>query len=134
MLLQGHGLVRVDGSIDALARRAAVQAFQTDPTTRIFLANPAAAGAGLTLHAARHAIYESLSNQAAHYLQSLDRIHRRGQTRPVTYHTLLSEDSVEIPEYERLIAKAKNQADLLGDRDPRPDRQGLITELRSMSG
>lgn len=128
-LLQRHGLVRVDGSVAGPARRAAVNSFQTDSATRIFLGNPAAAGAGLTLHAARHAVYESLSNQAAHYLQSLDRIHRRGQTRPVTYHMLLSEGSVEIPEYERLIAKAKNQADLLGDRDPRPDRQSFIAEL-----
>ena len=31
----------------------------------VFAANPAAAGAGLTLHRARVAIYESLSNQAA---------------------------------------------------------------------
>jgi SNF2 family DNA or RNA helicase len=130
-LLRVHGLVRIDGSIDAPSRRAAVAAFQTDPNTRIFLGNPAAAGAGLTLHAARHAVYESLSNQAAHYLQSLDRIHRRGQTRPVTYHTLLSEGTIEIPEYDRLVAKARNQADLLGDRDPRPDRRNLIAELRT---
>lgn len=130
-LLRGHGVVRIDGSVSGPARRVAVSAFQTDPDIRIFLGNPAAAGAGLTLHAARHAVYESLSNQAAHYLQSLDRIHRRGQMRPVTYHTLLSERSVEIPEYDRLVGKARNQADLLGDRDPRPDRRCLIAELRT---
>ena len=129
-LLREYGLVRVDGSVDGPSRRAAVDAFQNDPKTGVFLANPAAAGAGLTLHAARHAIYESLSNQAAHYLQSLDRIHRRGQERPVTYHTLLSEGTVEVPEYERLVRKAAHQADLLGDREPRPDRLDLIHELR----
>lgn len=130
-VLRVHGLVRVDGSINGLGRRTAVSAFQSDPKTRIFLGNPAAAGAGLTLHSACHAVYESLSNQAAHYLQSLDRIHRRGQHRPVIYHTLLSEGSVEIPEYDRLVAKARSQADLLGDRDPRPDRRALIAELRN---
>ena len=52
--------------------------FQEDSRTMLFVANPAAAGAGLTLHKSHIAIYESMSNQAAHYLQSLDRIHRRG--------------------------------------------------------
>ena len=37
--------------------------------TMIFLGNPAAAGAGLTLHRARIAIYESFSNQAAHFIR-----------------------------------------------------------------
>src|SRR4029450_5614135 len=113
-----------DGVVtDVALRRNVVRQFQDDSETMLFVGNPAAAGAGLTLHAARHAVYESLSNQAAHYLQSLDRIHRRGQTRPGTYHTLVSDGSVEIPEYDRLVAKARNQADLLGDCDPRPDRE-----------
>ena len=50
---------------DVAERREAVRRFQQDADARIFVANPAAAGAGLTLHSARIAIYESLSNQAA---------------------------------------------------------------------
>ena len=73
----------------------------------LFIANPAAAGAGLTLHRARFAVYESMSNQAAHYLQSLDRIHRRGQEREVEYITLLCEDTVEVQEYARLTDKER---------------------------
>lgn len=126
-----HGLVRIDGSIaDVAARREAVRSFQEDPGTRIFLGNPAAAGAGLTLHAARFAIYQSLSNQAAHFLQSLDRIHRRGQDREVEYITLLCTGTIEELEYSRLLQKADRQADLLGDPpDPRPTRTVLINEL-----
>lgn len=128
-----YGLVRVDGSVtDVADRRAAVDAFQHDPQTRIFLGNPAAAGAGITLHSAAISVYESMSNQAAHYLQSLDRTHRRGQTRPVEYVALLCEDTIEWPEYERLHAKAAMQADLLGD--PRPNvltRQLILDELLS---
>lgn len=125
------GLVRVDGSVtDSSARREAVRSLQEDDATRIFLGNPAAAGAGLTLHAARYAVYESLSNQAAHYLQSLDRIHRRGQRRDVEYLTLLCEGTLEEPEYARLHAKAEAQADLLGDPpDVPPTRQVLLAEL-----
>lgn len=111
-----YGIVRIDGTVtDSAVRRSAVERFQNDPEVRIFLGNPAAAGSGLTLHSARLAVYESLSNQTAHYLQSLDRIHRRGQTRPVEYITLLCTDTLEETEYGRLIAKAMSQAELLGD-------------------
>ena len=129
------GLVRVDGSVtDSAERREAVRSFQDEPSTRVFLGNPAAAGAGLTLHSARFAIYESLSNQAAHYLQSLDRIHRRGQQREVEYLTLLCDDTIEETEYARLHSKAEAQADLLGDPlDSAPTRQVLLTELLDAS-
>jgi SNF2 family DNA or RNA helicase len=127
----GYGLVRVDGSISEIgARREAVRRFQDDPDVAVFLGNPAAAGAGLTLHGARYAVYESLSNQAAHYLQSLDRIHRRGQSRDVRYVTLIAMGTVEEAEYARLRTKADAQADLLGDPyDPAPSRRVLLDEL-----
>lgn len=126
-----YGLVRVDGSIgDVAERRAAVASFQNDPSTRVFLGNPAAAGAGITLHAAAISVYESMSNQAAHYLQSLDRTHRRGQVREVEYVALLCDGTIEWSEYERLHTKAAMQADLLGD--PTPDtmtRELMLSEL-----
>jgi SNF2 family DNA or RNA helicase len=126
-----YGLVRIDGSIaDVGTRREAVRRFQEDADTTIFLGNPAAAGAGLTLHSARFAVYESLSNQAAHFLQSLDRIHRRGQDREVEYFTLLCRGTLEEVEYERLLEKADRQADLLNDPpQPRPTRTVLLDEL-----
>jgi SNF2 family DNA or RNA helicase len=125
------GLVRVDGSVDdAGARREAVRKFQEDDETMIFLGNPAAAGAGLTLHRARIAIYESFSNQAAHFMQSLDRIHRRGQGRPVEYFALLCRGTLEEIEYQRILDKTDAQADLLGDPTPeRPTRQLMLAEL-----
>lgn len=125
------GVVRYDGTVTSVANRArAVRAFQEDPATRLFVANPAAAGAGLTLHAARFAVYESLSNQAAHYLQSLDRIHRRGQERAVEYFFLVAEDTLESAEYERLAMKHVSARDLLGDDDPLPvSRERLLTDL-----
>lgn len=127
------GLVRIDGSIaDPAERRLAVRRFQDDPDVSIFLGNPAAAGAGLTLHSARYAVYESLSNQAAHYLQSLDRIHRRGQEREVRYLTLIARNTVEEIEYARLRTKADAQADLLGDPPANvPTRRMMIDELLS---
>ncbi|MEJ7784312.1 MAG: DEAD/DEAH box helicase [Solirubrobacteraceae bacterium] len=128
----GHyGIARIDGSIaDVADRREAVRRFQEDDETLVFLGNPAAAGAGLTLHSAALAIYESFSNQAAHFMQSLDRIHRRGQARNVEYLVLLCSGSVEESEYERILRKVDLQADLLGDPEPyRPTREILMSEL-----
>lgn len=125
-----RGLVRVDGSVATADRREAVKRFQEDPSVRIFLGNTAAAGAGLTLTAARVAIYESLSNQAAHYMQSLDRIHRRGQDRDVEYYFLVADETLEILEQQRLLDKASYQRDLLGDDlAPPPSRSAMLAEL-----
>ena len=84
----------------------------------------------ITLHAARVAVYESVGNQAAHWMQSLDRIHRRGQERPVEYLTLLCRDTIETPAHQLLVEKSRRQATLLGDTEPAPyTRQALMTEL-----
>lgn len=128
---QKYNPVRYDGTVgDVAARREAVRRFQMDDHTMLFVANPAAAGAGLTLHRSHFAVYESWSSQAAHYLQSLDRIHRRGQTREVEYVVLLCENTIEEDEYDRLIEKERSAALLLGDRiDPPVTRQGMLDEF-----
>jgi len=125
--------VRYDGSIsDVHIRRAAVEAFQKDSKTMLFVANPAAAGAGLTLHRARYAVYESLSNQPAQYLQSLDRIHRRGQTRKVEYNILLGKDTIEVSDFDRLQLKEKNAQRLLGDFTKESiTRESMLREAES---
>jgi SNF2 family DNA or RNA helicase len=125
-----YGPVRYDGSVADIAdRREAVRRFQEDNNTMLFVGNPAAAGAGLTLHRARLAIYESMSNQAAHYLQSLDRIHRRGQTRGVEYLILLCDKTIELQEYDRLTEKERAAQQLLGDRvNPPITRQAMLRQ------
>ena len=98
------------------------------------LTDPAAAGTGLTLHRARYAIYESMSNQAAHYLQSLDRIHRRGQARPVEYLILLCDETIEQLEYERLLRKEAHAQELLRDElTPPMTRDAFLHELLGLS-
>jgi SNF2 family DNA or RNA helicase len=125
--------VRYDGSVnDVRARREAVRRFQEDDDTMLFIANPAAAGAGLTLHRACIAIYESMSNQAAHYLQSIDRIHRRGQSRAVDYIVLLCDKTIEQAEYHRLTEKECAAQALLGDSVDSPvTRAAFLAELSS---
>ncbi len=125
--------LRYDGQVnDVEERRRAVKQFQTNDGRMLFLANPAAAGAGLTLHRARIAIYESLSNQAAHYLQSLDRIHRRGQARQVEYVIMLCDRTIELNEYERLVSKEAAAQQLLGDvQSAHLSRDTLLSDARN---
>ena len=127
-----YGAVRYDGTVsDVVARRDAVLRFQEDDETMVFVANPAAAGAGLTLHRARVAIYESLSNQAAHYLQSLDRIHRRGQERDVEYVVMLCNGTIEVSEYDRLVQKEQAAQELLRDEVDAPiTREAFLADVR----
>lgn len=122
--------VRYDGTVsDIQERREAVRSFQEDDHSMIFVGNPAAAGAGITLHRARYAIYESFSNQAAHHLQSLDRIHRRGQRYEVDYLMILCEGTLEITEYERLVRKELDSQQLLGDDVEAPiTREAMLKE------
>lgn len=123
--------VRYDGSVtDVRERREAVRKFQEDDDTMLFVGNPAAAGAGLTLHKARFAIYESMSNQTAHYLQSLDRIHRRGQSKCVEYLVLLCDGTIEIGAYKRLKEKELEAQELFKDKVDEPlTRQLMLAEV-----
>jgi len=128
--------VRYDGSVSSVdERRSAVRRFQDDDETMLFVGNAGAAGAGLTLHRARLAVYESMSNQGAHFLQSVDRIHRRGQDRDVEYVVLLCEGSIEEDEYDRLLTKEARSRDLLGDTSEPPiTRTSLLDELLASAG
>lgn len=120
--LAHFGVVRIDGSTSSSERESAVQEFQNNEKTRVFVGNPSAAGAGITLHASDVAIYYSFSSQAAHYLQSLDRIHRRGQkATSVSYYLLICENTLEVSEVRRLRSKEVSQHDLLGDANNWPN-------------
>ncbi len=128
------GVVRIDGTVsDVEARMDAIRRFQADPGVRLFVGNAGAAGAGITLTAAHHAIYESFSNQAVHYMQSVDRIHRRGQQHDVTYHVLLAHDTIEEREFDRLLQKEHAGRQLLGDKYEEPMTRARFLEELSVA-
>ena len=126
----------IDGSVSSGERRAAaVEQFQNDPAALVMIANPAAAGAGITLHASYDAIYYSYTNQAAHYLQSLDRIHRRGQkAKTVNYYMMICEGTIEENEVRRLRQRELSQHDLLGDVVEWPESLDKALEELSNEG
>lgn len=79
-----------------------------DSSFNVIIANPFAVSESISLHKICHnAIYMERSFNAAHFIQSKDRIHRYGLKRgtETNYYYLLSENSVDDVIHNRLIAK-----------------------------
>jgi hypothetical protein len=66
-------------------------------------------GIGVDLTRARYSMYYSLGFSLGSYEQSLARIHRPGQTRPVEYIHLLAEDTVD----EKVMTALARRADVV---------------------
>lgn len=122
--LKDLGAVYIHGGVDAGdededgTREAKIKAFHDDPNTRVMVANPAAASEGVSLHRiCHHAIYLDRTFNAAHYLQSEDRIHRFGL--PPDQETIIEivqcQGSVDETVLYRLNTKIQQMADALED-------------------
>jgi SNF2 family DNA or RNA helicase len=120
-----HGAVAIYGGVDAAERQDVAARFQTDPVTRVLIANPAAAATGFTLTAASYTIYESMSWRYDHYAQSQDRNHRIGQTLPVSYLRLIAADTIDEAVARALERKSGMARSLLSD----PDAQYHLSRL-----
>lgn len=102
------------GDISADARGEAVQAFQTQPHVRFFVAQIQCAGAGITLHAASTAIFYSLDYSFMNYDQAKARIHRIGQHRPCTYLHLVTKGTID-EEVIRTLGEKRSIAETIVD-------------------
>lgn len=89
---------------------------KTDSPFKVIIANPFAVSESISLHKACHnAIYIERSFNAAHFIQSKDRIHRYG-LKPGTvtnYYYLLSEGSVDEVIHNRLVEKEIRLQDII---------------------
>lgn len=74
-----HGGVDAGNEDEDDTREWKIKQFHQNPNKMVLVANPAAASEGISLHkVCQYAIYVDRSFNAAHYLQSEDRIHRLG--------------------------------------------------------
>lgn len=71
----------------------------------VIVAQIKAAALGIDLTPANVAIFFSVGFSLDDFLQAKDRLHRQGQTRPVTYYHLLAENTVDEKVYDALRAK-----------------------------
>lgn len=118
------GAVYIHGGVDAGdededgTREAKIKAFHDDPNTMVMVANPAAASEGVSLHrVCHHALYLDRTFNAAHYLQSEDRIHRFGlaPNQSTFIEIVECEGTVDETVLERLDYKIKRMAEALED-------------------
>ena len=124
------------GKVSTAQRDATIQEFQNGDQVKILVAVPAAGGVGITLTAAQTAVYVDKSWNAEHWLQSVDRIHRIGQTGTVSI-TSLSACKIDELISKNLARKGFLQAKLLGDvirnedstEEDYPSREELINAL-----
>lgn len=96
------------GDVPMEERGKIVKDFQTNPDTKVFVAQIQTAGLGITLHAASTAVFYSYDYNYANYAQALARIHRIGQRLPVTYIHLVVDGSID----EKILAALENKEDM----------------------
>lgn len=113
-----YGAVATGSDEDADTREGRIRAFHDDPECRVMIANPAACGEGISLHrACHHAIYLDRTFNAAHYLQSIDRIHRLGLSPEVETRVEILEarGTIDSRVARRLKAKIDSMSQILND-------------------
>ena len=133
-LLQDLGATYIHGGVDTGevddpdTREGRIRRFHDENSgCRVLVANPAACSEGISLHRVCHdAIYVDRTYNAAHYLQSVDRIHRLGLP-PETetcIHVLESVapsivGSIDYSVRRRMIRKLRTMSEALDDFDLR---------------
>jgi hypothetical protein len=110
-----------DDETGEATREGRIALFKSDPTRSVLIANAAACAESVSLHkACQRAIYLERSFNAAHFVQSMDRIHRQGMPPGATAH-------IEIPSIpcaiervlnRRLLSRQKSLYRLLDDPMP----------------
>jgi hypothetical protein len=93
--LEGGKHVVIDGQVGGRFRKAAVDQFQRDPSTRVLIGNVKAAGVGLTLTAASNVAFAELYWTPGAMTQAEDRCHRIGTTSTVWAHYLVAHGTIE---------------------------------------
>lgn len=127
--LQDVGATYIDGSVETSededledSREAHIRRFLYDASCGVLIANPAACSEGISLHTVcHHAIYVDRTYNAAHFIQSEDRIHRLGLSPDQRTFVLIlqSPDTVDGSVQRRLQVKMTAMSAVLEDADLR---------------
>lgn len=112
MIKKKIGYVILSGNVPGPQRDSLIDKFQTNPETKVFIAQIHTGSEGIELTAADAVIYYSMDYSALHYWQSQDRVHRPGQTKKVTYYHLVVPRTIDQVVLSVLKEK-KNVADTI---------------------
>jgi SNF2 family DNA or RNA helicase len=128
-----YGQVPTGEPEDEDTREGRIRRFHDDPLCRVMIANPAAAGEGISLHrTCQYAIYLDRNFNAAHYMQSIDRIHRLGSDRPSRVDILQATGTIDVRIQKRLASKIMAMSQILNDEGLRAlayDPEDVVDEF-----
>ena len=123
--------VYLDGSCSNSVRQQAVDQFQNDEKTKVFVGNLKAAGVGLTLTSAEVVIMNDLSFVPAEHAQAEDRAYRYGQKSNVLVYYPLFENTIEGAIYDILNKKKRIINTVMGDQ-PQENVGDVAEEILSL--
>ena len=122
---------RIDGSTEGANRKKYINEFN-DPesSVRLFLISSKAGGMGINLVGANRVIIFDASWNPVHDLQSIFRVYRFGQTKPVFIYRFLAQGTMEEKIYHRQVAKQSLALRVIDEHQL--DRHFTSTELREL--
>jgi SNF2 family DNA or RNA helicase len=117
---RGIGFASIRGDQTPRVREKNIAAFTGDPDVQIVVCSLTAAGVGLNLQVASNLVLAELSWTYAEQTQAIDRIHRIGQSEPVTAWRIIAAQTVDSTIAELIDSKsglAARALDGAGDED-----------------
>ncbi|QKE84076.1 DEAD/DEAH box helicase [Arthrobacter sp. NEB 688] len=114
---RGIGYSSVRGDQTPAVRAASIKAFLEDPEVSVIVCSLTAAGVGLNLQVASNVVLAELSWTSAEQTQAIDRVHRIGQTEPVTAWRVIATGTLDprlaelVDEKAGLAARALDGSD-----------------------
>lgn len=102
----GLKTVSIRGDQTPTQRQKAIDAFTNDESVQVIVCSLMAAGVGVNLQAAADMVLAELSWTDAEQTQAIDRIHRIGQSMPVTVWRILAAQTIDTRIAELLDTKA----------------------------
>jgi SNF2 family DNA or RNA helicase len=114
---RGVGATSIRGDQTRAARDAAIDSFMHDPGTQVIVCSLTAAGVGINLQVASNVVLAELSWTNAEQTQAIDRVHRIGQTMPVTAWRIIAAQTIDAKIAELIDRKAGLAARALDGAD-----------------
>jgi SNF2 family DNA or RNA helicase len=96
----------IRGDQTRTARQQAIDGFVNDPDVHVIVCSLTAAGVGINLQVSSNVVLAELSWTNAEQTQAIDRVHRIGQTEPVTAWRIIAAQTIDAKIAELIDAKA----------------------------
>ena len=114
---RGIRYTSIRGGQSTSARQQNIDAFVNDPDVAVIVCSLTAAGVGINLHVASNVVLAELSWTNAEQTQAIDRVHRIGQTEPVTAWRIIAAQTIDAKIAELIDNKAGLAARALDGSD-----------------